>query len=818
MLHIIKDIFTRPQVRPLGAALLLATALTACEDQLPTVDTSAGNGPTLTLCIDNEEEDPATRTSLDNADPTHHVKAVKILIFKGRGDDATYLDQETLTWTADVDGNRVDRKEYTLQHLFTEEGDYTLLGVGMDAATDDAFNYDFKDASNPGNPTELTAGTTTLANAYACLKDGKSPADCEFFTGTVSFTYRKNHNIEVDDLLMRRRVAGVMLYVTDIPQNLYPTNGDNTVEYRTTKIYVKAGRVQKKSVRLQRDFNDPEAWDEPEGTPLYDEANATDEQKILLELDLTELVKYDKNTTGNETYTIPTTDNHLANTLYTSCYMLPLNAEENNTNYKTFSVEIWGVENADGTGSTLTEGTPKEEALLKTFYVENKSQATDKTKYDIRSNYIYCIGKNWEGTENDQPVSLLGENIYLDVLAWTDIEQDVTFEPARIQAIFNPDFDEERYRFNCINNEFTVEILPSMNHEQWRIVIPSTTTVVKEDGGGTEVINNMDWLYIKTGENQYEKQYQPDKVSCEKAATVTFLMMDYAVQRPWGWTNNKWDGDATDIDLINNDVRSIKVLLHTLDDNNNVSRTDELTITQYNTITVNYKSPYGEDNEIATCGFSRVDLGDCFNKFPPESGDEVMLDTELIESDKMGGHKSTGWGWENSPATWLYPSTGGKGSRTDGAKNIKQLGKDRNEYADEWKPCASAKSEVLFVEVKNGQKIIASYNAEHTTDACWYLPAEYEMEGLFRAYLESNKDLNCNLTQSFWWTSTTDYIEGTTYVAKAIQPLYRGYVLKAENSARTNGKFERDETPQIGDMQMYVRQARKFDDYYNNGN
>ena len=841
MLHIIKDIFTRPQVRPLGAALLLATALTACEDQLPTVDTSAGNGPTLTLCIDNEEEDPATRTSLDNADPTHHVKAVKILIFKGRGDDATYLDQETLTWTADVDGNRVDRKEYTLQHLFTEEGDYTLLGVGMDAATDDAFNYDFKDASNPGNPTELTAGTTTLANAYACLKDGKSPADCEFFTGTVSFTYRKNHNIEVDDLLMRRRVAGVMLYVTDIPQNLYPTNGDNTVEYRTTKIYVKAGRVQKKSVRLQRDFNDPEAWDEPEGTPLYDEANATDEQKILLELDLTELVKYDKNTTGNETYTIPATDNHLANTLYTSCYMLPLNAEENNTNYKTFSVEIWGVENADGTGSTLTEGTPKEEALLKTFYVENKSQATDKTKYDIRSNYIYCIGKNWEGTENDQPVSLLGENIYLDVLAWTDIEQDVTFEPARIQAIFNPDFSDD-FRFNCINNEFTVEILPSINGETWEILIPQGTQYMQSipgiedadratwalDEDGEEKQVATEWLYIKTkddnGKDVYRTTYEATEEEAKNGTTLTFLMLDYAQQRSWGWgeTSRQWIGGTLDngkdvVDLINNDVRSINVIL-TTNPTGAQPRTDKMTITQYNTITVNYKDEDADDDEIAVCGFSRVDVGDMFQY----NKDEVVPDVAYREEhNPIHGGKTTFWGFTQSNSDWIYSAGSGTGNKADGAINKNNIGwifpdnKFDPTWTISWGNSAMQLSHHPFKKISN-ESLSASttpVNKDTRTNTGWYLPAEYEMEGFLLAYMKSNWAIHTNVDQgdNYWTSTLKSYSKAAIVFTATPDWTYRNKVKRIEvdksmGAEKENGAYS----------QYYLRQARKFADYYEN--
>ena len=65
-----------------AAALLLAA--TACEDTLQTEGPAAtGDGPTLTLRIDNEEEGAQTRSDLANADPTNNVRSVLILIFHG---------------------------------------------------------------------------------------------------------------------------------------------------------------------------------------------------------------------------------------------------------------------------------------------------------------------------------------------------------------------------------------------------------------------------------------------------------------------------------------------------------------------------------------------------------------------------------------------------------------------------------------------------------------------------------------------------------------------------------------------------------------
>lgn len=843
MLHIIKDIFTRPQVRPLGAALLLATALTACEDQLPTADTSAGNGPTLTLCIDNEEEDPATRTSLDNADPTHHVQAVKILIFKGMGDDATYLDQETLTWPAGEDGNRVDRKEYTLQHLFTEEGDYTLLGVGMDAATDDAFNYDFKDASDPDTPTELTAGTTTLANAYACLKDGKSPADCEFFTGTVSFTYRKNHNIEVDDLLMRRRVAGVMLYVTDIPQSIN--------KMRTTKITLELCEKEKSSVRLQRAF-DYLNWTESGQSATNNKVLATID---LLEQDADGNYKY-AYTQGQDCYQ---TDGKNM-TAYAGRYMLPLNAPAEGT--ATLQVKIHGktISSTDTGDGTKLEG---EESELKAFKVQNRSEASDNGQpiinFAIRSNYIYCIGKKGEGI--DEPMSLGNDAILLEVLHWQRLDPTVDFDPARIQAIFDPGFDEDKYIFNCINNTFTVKVLPSLFKDGWKIEIPTETQAY--NGSFEETMystadadkNNPNymtpWLYILKSDDTVTQTYECTAEEAEKGAEITFVMLDYAVYRPWGWSeDHQWTNDATAIDQINNDIRQIVVTLTTTPQKSEGGgdanpRKDVLTIKQYNTITVDFKSNQDNDgDEVAICGFSRVDWGDRFVKFPTESTsveNDPDIPDMVIEgfTDNPGCYKSSGWGWYNVTA---YSLTGGEyndhtyGSKSDGAHNVERIGMETilidNDIWDKfWNTSASYKCERPFLSAKEDATTnYAKPSGEaKTTDKCWYLPAQYEMEGLYRASAESDdhesSKLNINSTLSTgtmegvgWWTSTLYQVAGSgaTMQAVGIGPItYNEYTFSLGPFPRTAGNSDVEGTEYPGSGQwMYMRQARKFTKYY----
>lgn len=762
----------------------------ACSDRTePEADTAGGIS--VRLAVDSGSENQKSRSELTEIGAENHVSKMTIYIYKGTGYAAKYVAMEEVSgWIP-----RQNSLTYQLTTALVQGADYTLLGVGMDKASVNTYDV------------SVTEGLT-LGETYAMLKNGKTHTDMaesEFFTGTVSFTNNGKHTV-MEDLVLKRRVAGVMLYVKDIPKQLTISEGN----FRTTDVYVKLCQNQKSSVRLWRDF-EAEDWKEPEG-----QSETKEDSKTLLHLDLRTL----SYVPGEDCYEISASSESglLDNTLYKGSFLLPMNVTEGTT----FTVEIWGVENKDGTGEV--EGKTPER--LKSFVVENKSESKSNSKsYDIRSNYLYCIGKNLAGTEDDQPISLLGEKLQMEVMPWEEVEQTVDFQPARVQAIFNPDFDQEKYRFNCINNEFEVEILPSMNAESWKIVIPESTTVLNADG--KEVTSTEPWLYVKTGDTSCSLQYEANNTEKVQATKIKFLMMDYAVQRDWGWdiSTHQWTGVQVNgkdpVDLINNDVRTLKVkLITTL--TSGQTRTDYLTVSQYNTITVNFQSSLAEKKDdwnkqgrVAICGFSRVDVGDMFVKYPSE-GNIVENDLALIGSDRMGGYKSTGWGWFETDRILMYSgnalSDKFNGSRTDGAWNTKTLGEDRDD--DTWKKiwygCAMEKSETLFKKVLNNSTIVLPTKENSTTDECWYLPAQFELEGLFNAYKQTNGALSLNfLRVERWWSSTI----ADDYCALALAPSWEwqsNSLIAVIKCKRTMGK----ESTTINSS-YYMRQARKFADYYN---
>lgn len=727
--------------RFLPAALLLL-ATTACEDTLIAPEAPAtGDGPTLTLVLDNEDEGAQTRTELENADAQHHVNKVRILIFKGKGDNATYEDAEDVTWP-NFTTNKV---EYTLKHAFANNQGYTLLGVGMDDAFESTYTID---ANQP------------LGATYARLKESANPKQCEFFTGTLDFDYT-GKDMQMGTLTVKRRVAGVMLYVKEIPQRLpAPAGSGSSYEWRTTKVVLRLGRAPKKNIVLRRDFSENTTWTEPEGETT-DYMENTDDNKALLEMDLTGL-EYD---TQKDIYK----DGDNTKTLYQACYMLPLN--KLTENYNTFTVEIWGVEDEDGTGNTWNDAnhdgiqddgeSPKKVELLKSLIVENKDEST--TSFDIRSNYIYCIGKKATGV--DQPISLSGEAVYVEVQPWEgEINtNNPDFGAARVQALFDKTDNKIQ---NCMNHWHTVKLLPPVKM-MWPYVTKITVKV--------NSVNQIDapWLSIRNAvpdENETVQEklddtyttadeyviYQRDKEEAfkeEKLHPIEIFMEDYAEPRTYGWTNGNLTLTEKDIENILNDVRRCDLVLYTTFNYNQqeFTREDYITIQQYNTITVNYTNK----KYTAYCGFSREDMG----------GDDFTMHWGY-------GRRSDEYrnGGIYLDITGRKDYIGYKGSPNNGSLNVNYI-----QFIEKyWNESAVNNAQHICYKIE-GDGISGETekrtNSNTVSKIGWYLPAEYELKAfmdLSEKCFELGEDdelvtAELATTSDFYRNSVTKLRRGRSY-------------------------------------------------------
>lgn len=737
----------------LSSSLLLLLA--ACEDTLQNSLPATGDGLPVTLTLDSREESAATRAKLENADPAHHVEQVEILIFEGEDDNAQWIDTETIKeWPKDKSSFT-----YTLQYPFVEGHSYTLLGVGKDDEFSNTYNID----------------TDKLGETYARLKANQSPARCEFFTGSVTFTHQ-GRGTQIDDLTMRRRVAGVMLYVTEIPQKV---DGK-----RVTSVRLELGSNQKSSVLLKRDFTNPE-WREPDGQDAM-----TEESKVLAQIDLSDYTYTDGKDFYLDAEGKPATG-------YTGVYMLPLNLTKDQP---TFTVRLYGkpLKAQDGTGTV--DETAEETLLSKEFVVENRSESNaNATAFDIRSNYIYCIGKKGEGI--DEPISLSGKPIYLDVTEWTIETNNPTFESARVQALFD---DTDNPIHNCMNEEFSIKILPPLQTIRENVtkitLTVSNTTQCLDDQGLSKNDTDSKWLYIKDGDNYKASLDITDLVKSQEGS-VNFLMLDYAVPRTnWGWDPNdsnqngyQWDGTEEHINWINNDIRETDLILTTyiewdkngngqMEDSEKITKTDVLTIKQYNTITVYYKGY--DQSTISYCGFSREDY---------HEDDNYTFE----------------WGFSGNNNGSVYlrtsPVDGYTGSKHTGAENLNAIFWATN-FDNGWNGCAIQKSLYAFKKV-NGEELEKAPQKESTdmtdddnTKIGWCLPAQFELEG-FMIMSASNTagQINTNIEQNTWyWSSTLNGMGKKAAYAYNIQ----------------NGTYNRQEIDREKENLHRIRQVRKFSDYY----
>ena len=792
------------------AALPLLLAATACEDTLiAPAPGIAGDGPTLTLTLDNNEEKAGTRSELTSSAPTNHVTTVRILVFQHRDGqtEPVYVGQEPqdIDWlnyggeTVKV-GER-SRITYWLNYPFEKGATYTLLGVAMDENFDNDYTLDVENK--------------TLSNAVAILKDGKTGTDIakhEFFTGTTTFTH-EGRDTHIDDLLMKRRVAGILLYVTDVPQTMTGSNGDEKDNVT---------QQQNKSVTLYRDLED-EDWTEPD-TPAQQPLEGSN---VLTTIDISSWTY-----TPNKECYMETIDGveQIKKSAPTGLYILPLTTDGSTP---TLQVDIVGKKDSEGLG-TPDDGATEE--VLKTLTVQNMSETGQPTAFSLHSNYIYSIGKYNPDQGIDQPISLLGEAIYLEVLPFEKVPAtEHEFGEARVHALFN----EEDTIYDCINQEFTVKVLPPLTTVRSSVkkitLTPLDNTYVMNKEGDfvtvekDEELSTTDqqnyynnWLYVKSNNGEYMNAGEIDltnKLKDNKGCQLDFFIYDYARPRKdWGWKvenlasdEYSWQGDNDEIERINNDIRYKELVLATTIQWNNeeITKYDTLRVRQYNTITVYYNPKTGDKDAPTYCGFRRYDVYRDDAK-PGDAEPQASYAWKFTIKNTVNATIYT------RPTEYLAT-----GSLYNGSINLSILGNGgylywENDWIEGPNGCAMKYGQSLFRVIEAGN--ITSYttgNNERNNGECWYLPAQYEMEGLMimASYNKSFIPVVTNIHSAkstdqvmFWyWTSTLpDYKSDQSHQGKAIAYHY----IKEDSGEKYDyTSYDRNQT-------AFIRQARRFPEEY----
>ena len=359
--------------------LLAAATLTACSQ---TDDTTAPGGDgQLTIKFTAE---PATRTMLTGNDNVQHVKYVQVYVFEGteaNAAEATCVASENAGWLQTQSGAAATQY-YTLKTELTEGTTYTVLAVGLDTKDADQTTPEQEGAGYAyGLPGAIIAGKTTLAQAIATLAEGRTKADmakAELFAGSGEVTIEANTN-KITEITMMRRVAGVMMYLTNI-------------DPQVSRIVLQLHQPQNTQMPLiaqETDFG---------STPL---ADGTADGYILLDVEITPELLQSEVVTDDDGNVLCTKQQ---GSVLAGAYMIPVNAPAASDGQAANTLTLIQYKDDENAFSTRR-------VLLK----NNGEEDPDPASYAIRTNYIYSIGT--KNATTDEPEDIGGKadaDIYID--------------------------------------------------------------------------------------------------------------------------------------------------------------------------------------------------------------------------------------------------------------------------------------------------------------------------------------------------------------------------------------------------------------------
>lgn len=323
-------------------------------------------GAEITVALQSSGE-PSTRVSLAGSDNLQHVKYVQLYVFNGTdAQTARCVASENVMW-------REQQGESAAQYykLLAElpAGEYTFLAVGLDnpltadrlpdkSKTGAATAYNLPEAIVASDG---AATGTLLADAYASLAEGKGAADianAELMAGFSTAHWNATDDITVT-VEMKRRVAGVMFYVTNVPEGV-------------DKIELLCSSAQYSNVPLCQ-----------QETADYGNAQLGEETKTLLSAEVT----YDVLASEAVTLADGSVTEKQRGSVYAAAYVLPMPQLTG-----TFTLRLTYA------GGTTTDRKVKIE--------DTAAAGTYVYDFPVQANWIYTIGS--KSATADEPYDLGG--------------------------------------------------------------------------------------------------------------------------------------------------------------------------------------------------------------------------------------------------------------------------------------------------------------------------------------------------------------------------------------------------------------------------
>lgn len=469
----------------------------------------------------NYEFKSATLLKLENGKPWNPYDA-STQPRPSKGDDQTdeeydaaldaYLENMQTNYGGEYGNGKVQGREFVLPETNDmTNGTYRVLCIGLDDKSGEVYDLKKDGNLNLGSTlAEAKAKMTIETKAYEEQTgtyqmygyDGTG----ELFAGWTEFEFEPD-NINIAEVELKRRVAGILCYVTDIPAMIENTKVKGIRLCLNTKANGEIGLC-----RLDKPWEDFGAGggyssEYAGGTTLayQDLSDWTADGEILK-----------KGEEGN---------------LVMGAYIIPINVVEDNNVTNTLSVQLFGGDSYDYEDGNLGE-------LIKTFNVLNEQgHSTERgetaERYNILPNYIYHIGDKDDDT--DEPMSLLGQKITVVPKEWKGGETiPVEFPSVPIKVTIANSDDFEGEILDCIGIETVLNIRNAVVHKDWYL----TTT--------------SEGVYFKQSDGTYDKFYYPsdDEKESSDIVPVIIVITDYAKYNDYKTTAVEDDKRPIDIQVM----------------------------------------------------------------------------------------------------------------------------------------------------------------------------------------------------------------------------------------------------------------------------
>lgn len=617
--------------------LLMATLwLAACKSDTPLEpETTVGDGEqVLEITVDGDFYASSRSTAasagykLASSQAIQHIEHLYAYIFNGSDRDATCVYVTEIPWEQNSQQGSASLtyrlKEANLPQY--EKNDMQVLVVAVDNNTD-TYNFPYDGVANHADDTnnsggnnpiigqplsnvklklaEAAAGTTT-SDADKAFK----MANTEVFSGCTFF----RADDQIIKVSLQRCVAGVLCYLTDIPY--YVGSGTEEVN-KISSIELQLGN----SLNLNTEyvsFCDGETF-----------GSAASSNNVIASVNILEYI-YGKGTTSGtldvqpedasltdkntQRLYVPAMDNGVVktkeNTILFGAYLLPIkntvtddNTTDDNTTNATLKLVLKANNEVQQTAfivkNTVTSVPGEPDASGNPTTITELAYA-----YSLKANRLYSIGSKPFATDTDadQPASLKGKEIELNVLEWNngnkDGSNDVNFPVYSLKSTISADWNTqyENYIFNCMSETRTVYINLSeedAKDSDFRI------SILDEDGSSLS-----DWAYFRfvefdaDGNSPALTDWEtsaiiPDGLKGRSRIALEIRLNDYVLKNDIIGDDSKYSTIETKIDALKKDFRTAYLHLFS----NGITSVASVPIRQFNAIT------YGN------LGYARLDYG-----------------------------------------------------------------------------------------------------------------------------------------------------------------------------------------------------------------